>query len=38
MPARESDGDLIGILEGKFEIVGDIFSTGIRWEAEEVTT
>ena len=27
-------GHLIGSMKGEIEILGDIFSTGIRWEAE----
>ena len=33
VPYVESDGDLIGCLEGKLEICGDILSTGERWDA-----
>lgn len=35
MPARQSNGDLIGIMKGEIEILGDISSTGVRWEAED---
>lgn len=28
-------GDWIGSMKGKLHIKGDIFSTGIRWEAED---
>lgn len=35
VPMRESDGHLIGLMEGEIEILGDIMSTGIRWEAED---
>lgn len=31
---RDNDGDLIGALKGKFEILGDIYSTGLKWDAE----
>jgi antitoxin (DNA-binding transcriptional repressor) of toxin-antitoxin stability system len=33
-PLRENDADLIGALAGKFEILGDILSTGTEWDAE----
>lgn len=34
IPYREQDGDHIGSLRGKMKIKGDIFTTGIRWDAE----
>lgn len=34
MPVRKNNADLIGSLAGKFEIRGDIFSTGEEWDAE----
>ncbi len=34
IPFRENDGDLIGSLKHKVEIRGDVFSTGVRWEAD----
>ncbi len=34
LPLRKDNSDLIGALAGQFEIRGDIFSTGERWEAE----
>ncbi len=30
LPARDNDGDLIGVLSGQLKIHGDIFSTGER--------
>lgn len=33
-PIRNDNADLIGKLAGKFEIRGDIFSTGEDWDAE----
>jgi antitoxin (DNA-binding transcriptional repressor) of toxin-antitoxin stability system len=33
-PLRDNDADLIGELAGKFEIRGDILSTGAAWGAE----
>ncbi len=29
----ESDGDLIGSLQGTIEVRGDVFSTGAHWNA-----
>lgn len=34
MPVHENNADLIGKLAGKFEIRGEIFSTGEEWDAE----
>ena len=34
IPIRAASRDLIGALEGKIEIHGDILSTGIHWDAE----
>ena len=34
IPYHAQDGDLIGGLRGKMKIKGDIFTTGIRWDAE----
>jgi antitoxin (DNA-binding transcriptional repressor) of toxin-antitoxin stability system len=34
LPIRKDNSDLIGLLAGQFEIRGDIFSTGERWDAE----
>jgi antitoxin (DNA-binding transcriptional repressor) of toxin-antitoxin stability system len=31
---ESSSSNLIGVLEGKLKIKGDIFSTGERWNAE----
>jgi prevent-host-death family protein len=31
---RAESAELIGVLEGKLEIKGDIMSTGVRWHAE----
>ena len=33
LPLGGNNGDLIGSLRGKIEIKGDVFSTGIDWEA-----
>jgi len=33
-PLRDTNADLIGSLAGKFEIHGDILSTGMAWDAE----
>jgi antitoxin (DNA-binding transcriptional repressor) of toxin-antitoxin stability system len=33
-PLRDNNADLIGSLAGKFEIRGDILSTGTAWDAE----
>jgi antitoxin (DNA-binding transcriptional repressor) of toxin-antitoxin stability system len=33
-PVRENNADLIGKLAGKFEVRGDIFCTGVAWDAE----
>jgi len=33
-PVPKNNADLIGALAGQFEIRGDIFSTGEKWEAE----
>ena len=34
VPVQAESGELIGALEGKLEIRGDILSTGVRWHAE----
>ncbi len=34
IPYSENDGDLIGSLRHKIEIRGDIFTTGVRWDAD----
>lgn len=34
VPICDNDGDLIGILKGKVGIKGDIYSTGLKWDAE----
>jgi prevent-host-death family protein len=34
MPVGDTSADLIGKLAGKFEIRGDILSTGEEWDAE----
>lgn len=34
IPFPRQPGDLIGSLRGKIEIHGDIFSTGIAWDAD----
>ena len=33
IPYEANDGDLIGSLRGKLKIKGDIFTTGLRWNA-----
>lgn len=35
IPFAGNDGDLIGSLRGKLKIKGDIFSTGLRWDAND---
>lgn len=35
IPYAANDGDLIGSLRGKLKIKGDIFSTGLRWDAND---
>ena len=34
LPVRKPGGSLIGALKGRFEIRGDVFSTGEAWDAE----
>jgi prevent-host-death family protein len=34
VPMESESADLIGVLEGKLEIRGDILSTGVPWHAE----
>ena len=34
VPYERQDGDLIGSLSHKIEIRGDIFTTGIEWDAD----
>jgi len=34
IPYRNNCADLIGCMKGQLKIKGDIFSTGIRWDAE----
>jgi antitoxin (DNA-binding transcriptional repressor) of toxin-antitoxin stability system len=34
IPLQDNNADLIGSLAGKFEIRGDILSTGTAWDAE----
>ncbi len=36
-PYFETSADLIGSLEGKIEVRGDIFSTGLDWNADAKT-
>lgn len=33
-PVRGSFGALIGVMKGKIKIKGNIFSTGVKWNAE----
>ena len=35
IPYEANDGDLIGSLRGKLKIKGDIFTTGLRWDADD---
>ena len=35
VPVHDTIADLIGSMKGKLHIRGDVFSTGIRWEAED---
>ena len=34
IPIRTDSASLIGALQGKIKIKGDILSTGVRWDAE----
>jgi prevent-host-death family protein len=34
IPINAESGDLIGALEGKLRIKGEILSTGVRWNAQ----
>lgn len=34
IPIESSCADLIGSMKGKIRITGDIFSTGLKWDAE----
>ena len=34
LPYRQSEADLIGSLRHKVTVRGDIFTTGIRWDAD----
>ena len=34
LPYHDQDGDLIGSLRHKIEIKGDVFTTGLRWDAD----
>ena len=34
IPMESSCGELIGSMKGKLKVRGDIFSTGLRWNAE----
>lgn len=34
LPIKADDFEIIGCLEGKMEILGDVMSTGIKWDAE----
>ena len=34
IPAGSDCADLIGSMKGKLKVKGDIFSTGIKWNAE----
>ncbi|MGD9630001.1 MAG: type II toxin-antitoxin system Phd/YefM family antitoxin [Pyrinomonadaceae bacterium] len=34
IPIKDDDFEIIGCLKGEMEILGDIMSTGIKWDAE----
>lgn len=34
IPYERQSASLIGSLEGKIEVAGDVFSTGVRWHAD----
>ena len=34
VPYGHEDADLIGSLRHKIEVKGDVFTTGVRWDAE----
>jgi len=34
IPIESGCADLIGSMKGKIKVTGDIFSTGIKWDAE----
>ena len=34
LPIRSEPGALIGALRGKIKVAGDLFSTGVKWDAE----
>jgi prevent-host-death family protein len=34
IPIQEQSANLIGSMKGKIKIKGDIFSTGVRWNAQ----
>ncbi len=34
-PYRNTDADLIGCMQDKLEICGDVFTTGVEWNATE---
>jgi prevent-host-death family protein len=34
IPIRTESAALIGSLKGKLKIVGDVFSTGVKWNAQ----
>lgn len=34
MPYTQTSDELIGSLKGKISVRGDIFSTGVKWDAE----
>jgi prevent-host-death family protein len=34
VPVEEGSDELIGSLDGKVEVLGDILGTGLRWDAE----
>ena len=34
IPYERQSASLIGSLEGKIEVLGDVFSTGVAWDAD----
>jgi antitoxin (DNA-binding transcriptional repressor) of toxin-antitoxin stability system len=35
LPIERESADLIGSLRGQVQVKGDIFSTGVKWEADD---
>lgn len=36
LPVKTTSASLIGCLRGKVRVLGDTFSTGLKWEAESL--